>query len=84
MGPASLQLSTAIVAATTLAAQDATALALHIESTRQGSKRVAYALNILCAVASTFAAVAVAVRSERGKGSVFSFRLPTSGTLGVV
>jgi signal transduction histidine kinase len=54
-----MELSAAILAAMTSAAQDATALARRIESTRSNSTRIAFVLNLLCAAAAIFAAVAL-------------------------
>jgi signal transduction histidine kinase len=57
--PATSELGVSITAAMTAAAKDASALALSIDASRAWSMRVAFALNVVCAVAAIFAAVVV-------------------------
>ena len=71
--PATSALSTAILAAMTDASQEAAALANRIESRRESSSHIAWALNLLCAGAAVFAAIVV-LRVLRAYGAVVESR----------
>lgn len=69
LSPAVLELGSAITTAMATEAKDASALAVGIEETRQSSNRIAFALDVLCAVAAISAAFIV-LRVVRTYGAV--------------